>query len=81
MGAGMAVTWDAWEWESRSGQVTGGPGAGVALRLWTLPAEGMPGRLLDDIFHVSSRFLPFSKPFCLGSLALRHDTQHPPHRK
>lgn len=56
-------------------------GADGELLFQTLPAEGIPELLLVEIFHVSSRFLSFSKPFGLGSLALRRETQRPPHGK
>lgn len=53
---------------------------GGELVFQMLPAAGIPGLLLVKIFHLSC-FLSFSKPFCLGLFALRHETQQPPHGK
>lgn len=63
------------------GQATARPGAsGELVFQRRSQAEGAPGQLLAEIFHLSSCFRSSSKPFCLGSVALRHETQHPPSR-
>lgn len=63
------------------GRATARPGAsGELVFQRRSQAEGAPGQLLAEIFHLSSCFRSSSKPFCLGSVALRHETQHPPSR-
>ena len=52
MGAQVAVNTPA-KGKEAPGQETGRPGSGGEFMLQTLPAEGIPGWLLDDIFHFS----------------------------